>query len=133
MKKLILLFALSAGMVLTATAQKSADKATVKSVDTASPTFDFVYEGEEGDGAVRLEIHDRQHQFTSFSFFRLNDRAKSRDGINYRVKLINLPELGPLAFKQAESLEEAKAAPDGVTVILVRYLDLIEAARIKYN
>jgi hypothetical protein len=133
MKKAFLLFALCAGMALTATAQKSADKVTVKSVDTASPTFDFIYEGEDGDGAVRIEIHDRQHQFTGMSNKRLNTRANGGDPTNYQIKLVNIPELGPLAFRQAESLEEAKAAVDGVTVIMVRYLDLLEAARIKYN
>lgn len=133
MKKLILVLVLFVAFAATSFAQKALDKSTIANVDTASPTFDFIYTGAEGDGAVRIEVHDRQHQFTSFSFFRLNDRAKGGDATNYRVKLVNMPEIGPLAFRQVESLEEAKLPVDGVTVIMVRYLDLIEAARIKYN
>lgn len=133
MKKLILAIAIIFAGIFSATAQKAADKETVKQVDTASPTFDFIYTGEEGNGAVRIEIYDRQHQFTSMGTKRLSVRANGGDPSNYRVKLINMPEVGPLAFRQAESLEEAKAPVDGLTVIEVFYLDLLEAARIKYN
>lgn len=129
MKKLILAFAIIFACALSASAQKE----TVKQVNTASPTFDFIYVGAEGSGAVRIEIHDRQHQFASMSNKRLNDRAKGADATNYRVRLINIPELGLLAFRQAESLEEANAPIDGLTVIEVFYLELLEAARIKYN
>jgi hypothetical protein len=133
MKKLILTAAFVTACALTASAQRSADKDTVKEVATASPTFDFIYIGEEGNGAVRIEIYDRKHQFTSMGNKRLSVRANGGDPSNYRVKLINMTEVGPLAFRQAESLEEARATVDGLTIIEVFYLDLLEAARIKYN
>jgi hypothetical protein len=130
MKKLILLSVLAFAAIGTTYAQKKG--ATVSEVQTASPVFYFIYEGEEGDGAVELQIHDRQHQFTSMGYDRLSDQAKGNDPKNPLIKLVQMPDVGPLAFRQVESLEEAKAAPDGVTVITVRLNALRAAARIIY-
>jgi hypothetical protein len=44
-----------------------------------------------------------------------------------------MPEIHLLAFRQVESLEEAKKAVDGVTVISVKLNALREAARILYQ
>jgi hypothetical protein len=104
-----------------------------ETVKTASPVFYFIYEGEEGDGAVELQIHDRQHQFVSMGYDRLSDQAKGNDPKNPLIKLIQIPEIGPLAFRQVESLEEAKLPVDGITVISVRLNKLREAARIIYQ
>jgi len=116
----------------TASAQKKGQE-TVTQINTASPVFYFIYEGDEGDGAVELQIHDRKHQFVSMGYDRLSDQAKGNDPKNPLIKLIQIPELDKLAFRQVESLEESKLAVDGVTVISVRLNSLREAARIMYQ
>jgi len=138
MKKLILLFAfafwaftISLMLSNDANAQKKGD--TITDIKTASPVFYFIYQGEEGDGAVELQIHDRKHQFVSMGYDRLSDQARGLDPKNPVIKLINIPEISPLAFRQVESLEEAKKSVDGITVLSVRLNSLREAARIIYN
>jgi hypothetical protein len=138
MRKLVLLFAIAfwaftISLMLSedANAQKKGDSVT--QINTASPVFYFIYEGEEGDGAVELQIHDRKHQFVSMSYDRLNDQAKGNDPKNPLIKLINIPEVGGLAFRQVETLEEAKLAVDGINVLSVRLNKLKEAARIIYQ
>lgn len=109
---------------------------TVTSINTSSPVFFFIYEGpegEDGNGAIELQIHDRQHQFVSMQYSRLADQAKGDDPRNPWIKLINIPEINPRAFKQVETMEERLLAVDGVTVILVRLNKLREAARIMYQ
>lgn len=139
MKRLILLlafawvaFTLSLMINDDAHAQKKTIE-TVTEIKTASPVFYFIYEGDEGDGAVELQIHDRKHQFVSMGYDRLNDQAKGNDPKNPLIKLIQIPEISPLAFRQVESLEEAKLPVDGITVISVRLNKLREAARIIYQ
>jgi hypothetical protein len=105
----------------------------LETVKTASPIFYFIYEGDSGDGAVELQIHDRLHQFVSMGYDRLSDQAKGTDPKNPLIKLIQMPEIHLLAFRQVESLEEAKMAVDGVTVISVKLNALREAARILYQ
>jgi hypothetical protein len=105
----------------------------LETVKTASPIFYFIYEGDSGDGAVELQIHDRLHQFVSMGYDRLSDQAKGNDPKNPLIKLIQMPEIHLLAFRQVESLEEAKKAVDGVTVISVKLNALREAARILYQ
>jgi len=105
----------------------------LETVKTASPIFYFIYEGDSGDGAVELQIHDRLHQFVSMGYDRLSDQAKGNDPKNPLIKLIQMPEIHLLAFRQVESLEEAKMAVDGVTVISVKLNALREAARILYQ
>jgi hypothetical protein len=102
-------------------------------VTVSSPVFYYIYEGADGDGAIELQIHDRQHQFVSMSFDRLSDQAKGNDPKNPLIKLIQMPEVNPRAFRQAESLEEAKLAVDGTTVIAVRLNSLRAAARVIYQ
>ena len=135
MKKLLLISALvllCMSAIHTASAQKKGQE-TVTQINTASPVFYFIYEGDEGDGAVELQIHDRKHQFVSMGYNRLSDQAKGNDPKNPLIKLIQIPELDKLAFRQVESLEESKLAVDGVTVISVRLNSLREAARIMYQ
>ena len=105
----------------------------LETVKTASPIFYFIYEGDTADGAVELQIHDRLHQFVSMGYDRLSDQAKGNDPKNPLIKLIQMPEIHLLAFRQVESLEEAKMAVDGVTVISVNLNALREAARILYQ
>jgi hypothetical protein len=105
----------------------------LETVKTASPIFYFIYEGDSGDGAVELQIHDRLHQFVSMGYDRLSDQAKGADPKNPLIKLIQMPEIHLLAFRQVESLEEAKKSVDGVTVISVKLNALREAARILYQ
>jgi hypothetical protein len=105
----------------------------LETVKTASPIFYLIYEGDSGDGAVELQIHDRLHQFVSMGYDRLSDQAKGNDPKNPLIKLIQMPEIHLLAFRQVESLEEAKKAVDGVTVISVKLNALREAARILYQ
>ncbi len=136
MKKLLILIWVTGIMFTLSLIFNDAEAQTKKvgeTVKTASPVFYFIYEGEEGDGAVELQIHDRQHQFVSMGYDRLNDQAKGNDPKNPLIKLIQIPEIGPLAFRQVESLEEAKLAVDGITVISVRLNKLREAARIIYQ
>lgn len=131
----IILFLSALFLVWTITLMdKDADAQSKKlePVQTASPVFYFIYEGETGDGAVELQIHDRLHQFVSMGYDRLSDQARGNDPKNPLIKLIQIPEIGMLAFRQVESLEEAKMAVDGITVIAVRLNALREAARIIY-
>lgn len=115
------------------TESKAQSKKDVQiNVQTNSPVFFFIYEGENGDGAVELQIHDRKRQFVSMGYDRLNDQARGLDPKNPLIKLINIPEISPLAFRQAESLEEAKLEVDGIKVLAVRLNDLRQAARIVY-
>ncbi len=108
----------------------------VSHIDTSSPVFYFIYEKKSPDGeelgTVELQIHDRTHQFVSMGYDRLNDQAKGNDPKNPLIKLIQMPEVSPLAFRQAESLEELDKPVDGLTVISVRLNSLKEAARIIY-
>ena len=108
-------------------------KSKLEQLNTASPIFYYIYEGEDGDGAVELQIHDRLHQFVSMGYDRLSDQAKGNDPKNPLIKLIQIPEIGLLAFRQVESLEEAKMTVDGIIVISVRLNSLREAARIIYQ
>jgi len=136
MKKLIYLLSFAFLMWTLTLMANDADAQTKKGfeqVNTVSPVFYFIYEGEEGDGAVELQIHDRKNQFVSMGYDRLSDQAKGNDPKNPLIKLIQIPEISPLAFRQAESLEEAKMAVDGTTVIAVRLNKLREAARIMYQ
>lgn len=136
MKKLILflatLFVIWTISIIHAT-ESSAQSKKLETVKTASPIFYFIYEGENGDGAVELQIHDRLHQFVSMGYDRLSDQAKGNDPKNPLIKLIQIPEIHLLAFRQVESLEEAKMPVDGITVIAVRLNALRAAARIIYN
>jgi hypothetical protein len=111
----------------------NAQSKKLEEVLTTSPVFYYIYEGEEGDGAVELQIHDNLHQFVSMGYDRLSDQAKGNDPKNPLIKLIQIPEIHPLAFRQVESLEEAKMAVDGIKVITVRLNSLREAARIMYR
>ena len=135
MKKLLILLAMTwAFMTISIIAKGQSKKdPTITNIKTASPVFYFIYVGEDGDGAVELQIHDRKHQFVSMGYDRLSDQARGNDPKNPLIKLIQMPEIDPLAFRQAETLEEAKLAVDGVTVIAVRLNLLREAARIVYN
>lgn len=132
MKKILFILGLLVACVINVQAQskKSIDQSEVK---TTSPVFSFIYVGEEGDGAVELQIHDRKYQFVGMNYDRLSDQAKGNDPKNPLIKLINMPEVDGLAFRQAESLEEAKRAVDGVNVIAVRLNSLREAARKVYQ
>ena len=108
-------------------------KSKLEQVNTASPVFYYIYEGEDGDGAVELQIHDRFHQFVSMGYDRLSDQAKGNDPKNPLIKLIQIPEISLLAFRQVESLDEAKLSVDGIKVISVRLNSLREGARIIYQ
>lgn len=136
MRKLILflatLFAIWTISIINAT-ESNAQSKKLETVKTASPIFYFIYEGENGDGAVELQIHDRLHQFVSMGYDRLSDQARGNDPKNPLIKLIQMPEVHQLAFRQVESLEEAKKEIDGITCIAVRLNALREAARILYQ
>jgi hypothetical protein len=138
MNKLIKLFAFlflawTISIMISTESKAQTKKSTFTVVATVSPVFYFIYEGDEGDGAVELQIHDLRHQFVSMSYDRLNDQAKGNDPKNPLIKLIQMPEISPLAFRQVESLEESKMAVDGITVLSVRLNKLREAARIIYQ
>jgi len=134
MKKILLLLALSLSFVGVTEAQKKGNSVT--EINTASPVFYFIYEKVDDSGnelgTVELQIHDRQHQFVSMGYDRLNDKARGEDPKNPLIKLIQIPEISLLAFRQAESLEELDLPVDNKTVITVRLNKLKEAARIVY-
>ena len=115
-----------------ANAQKKQE--TITQINTSSPIFDFIYGGEtEEFGGVRIQIHDRKHQFVSMNYDRLTDQSKGNDPKNPWIKLHQMPEIDLLAFRQSESLEEAAVQVDGITVIAVRLNKLREAALIWYK
>ena len=134
MKKILLLIALTFWFwTISQMAEGQTVKGQFTELKTVSPLFYFIYEGESGYGAVELQIHDRLHQFVSMGYDRLSDQAKGNDPKNPLIKLMQIPEIHKLAFRQVESLEEAKLAVDGITVISVRLNALREAARIVYQ
>lgn len=133
MRKIILFLATLFVLWTLTIIESSAQSKKLETVKTASPIFYFIYEGENGDGAVELQIHDRLHQFVSMGYDRLSDQAKGNDPKNPLIKLIQIPEIHQLAFRQVESLEEAKKEVDGITVISVRLNALRAAARIIYQ
>jgi hypothetical protein len=133
MRKIILFLATLFVLWTLTIIESSAQSKKLETVKTASPIFYFIYEGENGDGAVELQIHDRLHQFVSMGYDRLSDQAKGNDPKNPLIKLIQIPEINSLAFRQVESLEEAKMPVDGITVIAVRLNALRAAARILYQ
>lgn len=130
---LLLTFGILWTLTLIHATESKAQSKKLETVKTASPIFYFIYEGETGDGAVELQIHDRLHQFVSMGYDRLSDQARGNDPKNPLIKLIQMPEIHQLAFRQVESLEEAKKEVDGVTCIAVRLNALREAARILYQ
>ncbi len=128
----ILWLGITISIILQSESKAQSKKDIQSEVATNSPVFFFIYEGENGDGAVELQIHDRKRQFVSMGYDRLSDQARGLDPKNPLIKLIQIPEISPLAFRQAETLEEAKMSVDGLTVIAVRLNDLRKAARIVY-
>lgn len=143
MKSLIKLFAMTwliiTLMIIVNTESKAQSRKdpTVSSLNTASPVFYYVYEAKDDSGkiagTVEIQIHDRLHQFVSFGFDRINDQARQLDPKNPLIKLIQMPEIHSLAYRQAESIEEALLPVDGITVLEVKYNDLRAAARIMYK
>lgn len=127
------LFVISSFVSTNVYGQKKGDDPTVKSINTYSAVYYIIYEGQEGDGTVEIQIHDRKHQFVSMNLDRLEDQAKGIDPKNPMLKFINIPEIDPLAFRQVETLEEAKLPSDGVTVIEFRLNKLREAQRVIYK
>lgn len=140
MKKIIILFIVffSAFSITIVNAQKkNTVETTLESqINTSSPVFEFVYEkfDENGKelGTVVLQIYDRLHQFVGMNYDIMRDRARDNHPKNPLIKLIQMPEIHPLAFRQAESLAELDLPVDNTTVIEVRQQKLEAAARIKY-
>jgi hypothetical protein len=138
MKKILLIIAFTFWFwTISQMAEAQTVKGKFTELKTVSPVFYFIYEmkSESGEemGTVELQIHDRKHQFVSMSFDRLNDQAKGNDPKNPFIKLIQIPEIDKLAFRQAESLEELQKPVDNLTVIMVRLSKLREASRIIYQ
>jgi translation elongation factor EF-G len=142
LKKLVILFAfafwaftLSLMLSNDANAQKGKDP-TVKDITTYTPVLFYIYEkvndaGEEL-GTVEIQVYDRLHQFVSFEMDKLVMQAKGNDVPNPLVKLIQMPEIGALAFRQAESLEELDRPVDGLTTLVVREKKLRATSRVVY-
>lgn len=120
---------------LTALAQKKKDTET--SINTATSTFAMILEVKDADGnemgMLEIQVVDRKNQFASLEMQRIIDKANQKDPIAPKIKLIALPEIDMRTYKIAESMEEVKMAVDGEKVLLINYLDLIEAIRVKYQ
>jgi len=118
-----------------ANAQKGKDP-TVKEITTYTPVLFYIYEkvNEAGEelGTVEIQVHDRLHQFVSFDMDKLVDQAKGNDIRNPLVKLIQMPEISALTFRQAESLEELDRPVDGLTTLVVREKKLRATSRVVY-
>ena len=130
-----LTFVLSLIFSTDANAQKGKDP-TVKEITTYTPVLFYIYEkvndaGEEL-GTVEIQVYDRLHQFVSFEMDKLVMQAKGNDVPNPLVKLIHMPEVGALAFRQAKSLEELDRPVDGLTTLVVREKKLRAASRVVY-
>ena len=132
---LYLTFVLSLIFSPDANAQKGKDP-TVKEITTYTPVLFFIYEkmSESGEelGTVEIQVYDRLHQFVSFDMDKLVDQAKGNDIRNPLVKLILMPEISALTFRQAESLEELDRPVDGLTTLIVREKKLRETSRVVY-
>jgi len=130
-----LTFVLSLIFSTDANAQKGKDP-TVKEITTYTPVLFYIYEkvndaGEEL-GTVEIQVYDRLHQFVSFEMDKLVEQAKGNDIRNPLVKLILMPEISALTFRQAESLEELDRPVDGLTTLVVREKKLRETSRVVY-
>lgn len=128
------IIAFTINIILQDHASAQGKKDNIATVETDSPWFEFIYQGESREStAVRIRVLDRQKQYTAMDYARMKAQSKADDPVNYWVKLISVPEIHPLAFRQVESLEENAMPEDGVKVIVVRFKDLQEAALIWYN
>lgn len=117
-----------------AKAQKKSDDPTITQVNTDEPYFEFILGGDSRDNTgLRILVVDRARQYVAMDMARTRAQAKQADPVNYWVKLINVPEINPLAFKQAETMEENQLPEDGITVLVVRFKDLEEAALTWYQ
>lgn len=128
--KIALIVLIGLIMSYDAQAQKKAEDPTVNQINTGSPMFEMIIGGESRDStAIRILITDRVRQYVAMEKARLRAKSREVDPTNYWVRLIHAPEINPLAFRQAETLEENTMPIDGLKVIVVRFKE-IEAAEL---
>lgn len=134
MKKLLLSLLT---LIIIGAASAQSKKETVSSVDVNAPTMSLIYQvfDEQGNplGTIDLQIYDRQRQLDDISIRRMNDQLRGNDPIRPKIKIIAMPEVGPAAFRLAESMDEISKPVDNKTVLLVDYTALLDAMRTKYS
>lgn len=135
MKKLLLVISLFFAVVSISNAQsKKGDDPTINQIDTNSALFELVIGGTSRDStALRILVTDRVRQYVAMENARVRAKSRESDPVNYWVRLIHAPEIDPLAFRQAETLEENRLPIDGITVLAIRFKDLQEAALTWYG
>lgn len=114
-------------------AQGKKDDPTVTQINTGSPMFELIIGGDSQEStAMRILITDRVRQYVAMENARLRAMSKESDPQNYWVRLIHAPEIGPLVFKQAETMDENILPIDGIKVISVRFKEIESAQLVWY-
>jgi hypothetical protein len=140
MKKILILVGLTFVMLVIsniANGQTKKGEETVTEITVATPTMSLIYQvfDESGNplGTLDLQIYDRKGQFDDINIRRMVDQVKGNDPIRPKIKLIALPEIDARSYKIAESMDEIYMEVDNRKVLLVDYMVLLEAMRVKYN
>lgn len=115
-------------------AQKKSEFET--QINTTTPIFSVVWEGKDDNGndlgMLDIQIVDRINQLGSVKMKRLNDQVKGNDPIRPKLKLIAYPEVDARTYRLAESMEELQMPVDNTKVLLIDYVIILEAMRVKY-
>jgi len=133
MKKIILSLAFlvlvyTLGLMFnTAEAQSKKNPSRVTEISVSAPTMFVEYKG------VILEFYDREGQQDGIQIARIEDERKGLDPRDPEMTFIHLPEMSERAYKFAESLQEAAQEADGYKVIKMKWTELMQNRRTKYN
>lgn len=129
------------GVTLAIMLSSSAEAQTKKqnkteSIQTNTPTMMIVHEViEDGEvlGSLVIDIYDLKLQLDGIHEARQTDMIKGFAPRNPKLKLIRDEELGSKAYRIAESIDEIRQEEDGVNVIGILYLTLLDNVKKQYN
>lgn len=115
-------------------AQKKSDFES--QINTTTMIFSVILEMKDDNGndlgMLDIQIVDRINQLVNVKSKRLNDQVKGNDPIRPKLKLIAYPEIDGRTYRLAESMSELKMEVDNDKVLLVDYMIILEAMRVKY-
>lgn len=115
-------------------AQKKSDFES--QINTTTMMFSVILEIKDDNGnelgMLDIQIVDRINQLVNVKSKRLNDQVKGNDPIRPKLKLIAYPEIDGRTYRLAESMAEIKMEVDNDKVLLIDYMVILEAMRVKY-
>lgn len=110
-----------------ANAQAKKNPVKVSNIEVSAPMGTIEILG------VSLDIHDLTGQSDLLDQHRLEDAAKGLIPRNPVMTLIKDENLGPRAYRFAETLEEAKKEDDGIQVLKIEYEVIRKNKRTRFN